>query len=61
MQESPDRLIIAQLFLDARVAEGRGPYSCPREVRFLVALPRTHLGKVNRHALAQSAGAAEAP
>lgn len=32
------------------------PYKYPREVRFLDALPRTHLGKVNRHALAQSAG-----
>lgn len=37
------------------------PYKYPREVRFLDVLPRTHLGKVNRHALAQSAGAAEAP
>ncbi|MFP5379451.1 MAG: AMP-binding protein, partial [Vicinamibacteria bacterium] len=31
------------------------PYKYPREVRFLDALPRTHLGKVNRHALADSA------
>lgn len=31
------------------------PYKYPREVRFLDVLPRTHLGKVNRHALAQSA------
>jgi benzoate-CoA ligase family protein len=30
------------------------PYKYPREVRFLDALPRTHLGKVNRHELAAS-------
>ena len=29
------------------------PYKYPREVVFLDALPRTHLGKVDRHALAQ--------
>ena len=31
------------------------PYKYPREVHFLEVLPRTHLGKVNRHALATSA------
>jgi benzoate-CoA ligase family protein len=36
------------------------PYKYPREVHFLEVLPRTHLGKVNRHALAHSAGHQEA-
>jgi benzoate-CoA ligase family protein len=31
------------------------PYKYPREVVFLESLPRTHLGKVDRHALAASA------
>jgi benzoate-CoA ligase family protein len=30
------------------------PYKYPREVRFIDTLPRTHLGKVNRHELASS-------
>ena len=34
------------------------PYKYPREVIFLEALPRTHLGKVDRGALARSHGAA---
>jgi benzoate-CoA ligase family protein len=37
------------------------PYKYPREVHFVEVLPRTHLGKVNRHALAQSAGHDERP
>jgi benzoate-CoA ligase family protein len=32
------------------------PYKYPREVLFLESLPRTHLGKVDRHALARSRG-----
>jgi benzoate-CoA ligase family protein len=32
------------------------PYKYPREVVFLESLPRTHLGKVDRHALARSRG-----
>jgi benzoate-CoA ligase family protein len=32
------------------------PYKYPREVVFLDSLPRTHLGKVDRHALATSRG-----
>ncbi|MGH9175592.1 MAG: benzoate-CoA ligase family protein, partial [Vicinamibacterales bacterium] len=32
------------------------PYKYPREVVFLDALPRTHLGKVDRNALARSRG-----
>jgi acyl-coenzyme A synthetase/AMP-(fatty) acid ligase len=31
------------------------PYKYPREVVFLESLPRTHLGKVDRHRLATSA------
>jgi acyl-coenzyme A synthetase/AMP-(fatty) acid ligase len=31
------------------------PYKYPRQVIFLDALPRTHLGKVDRGALARSA------
>jgi benzoate-CoA ligase family protein len=40
-----------QAFVKARLE----PYKYPREVIFLEALPRTHLGKVDRHALAKSA------
>jgi acyl-coenzyme A synthetase/AMP-(fatty) acid ligase len=32
------------------------PYKYPREVVFVPSLPRTHLGKVDRHALATSRG-----
>jgi benzoate-CoA ligase family protein len=32
------------------------PYKYPRAVVFMPSLPRTHLGKVDRHALAKSAG-----
>jgi acyl-coenzyme A synthetase/AMP-(fatty) acid ligase len=32
------------------------PYKYPREVVFVDSLPRTHLGKVDRHALATSGG-----
>jgi benzoate-CoA ligase family protein len=32
------------------------PYKYPREVVFITSLPRTHLGKVDRHALATSRG-----
>lgn len=32
------------------------PYKYPREVLFVASLPRTHLGKVDRHALASSGG-----
>jgi benzoate-CoA ligase family protein len=38
-------------------AKGRlEPYKYPREVVFLESLPRTHLGKVDRHALSRSYG-----
>jgi benzoate-CoA ligase family protein len=32
------------------------PYKYPREVMFVASLPRTHLGKVDRHTLAASGG-----
>jgi benzoate-CoA ligase len=32
------------------------PYKYPREVVFVASLPRTHLGKVDRHTLAASGG-----
>jgi acyl-coenzyme A synthetase/AMP-(fatty) acid ligase len=38
-----------QAFARARLE----PYKAPREVRFLDALPRTHLGKVDRGKLRQ--------
>jgi benzoate-CoA ligase family protein len=41
-----------QAFAKARLE----PYKYPREVVFLNSLPRTHLGKVDRHALATSRG-----
>jgi benzoate-CoA ligase family protein len=49
---TPELAAELQAFAKSRLE----PYKYPREVRFLDALPRTHLGKVNRHALAQSAG-----
>jgi benzoate-CoA ligase family protein len=40
--------------LQAFVKSRLEPYKYPREVIFVEALPRTHLGKVDRHALARS-------
>jgi benzoate-CoA ligase family protein len=47
---SPALGVELQAFAKSRLE----PYKYPREVRFLDALPRTHLGKVNRHELAAS-------
>ncbi|MGH9203128.1 MAG: benzoate-CoA ligase family protein, partial [Vicinamibacterales bacterium] len=48
--ETPSRTLAQDLqaFAKARLE----PYKYPREVIFLETLPRTHLGKVDRHALA---------
>lgn len=40
--------------LEEFVKEHLEPYKWPREIVFVASLPRTHLGKVDRHALAQS-------
>jgi benzoate-CoA ligase len=42
--------------LRAFVREGLESYKAPREVHFMGELPRTHLGKVDRRRLRQSAG-----
>ncbi|MGH7675679.1 MAG: AMP-binding enzyme, partial [Gemmatimonadales bacterium] len=42
--------------LKAFVRERLEPYKAPREVIFLDALPRTHLGKVDRGRLRQGGG-----
>jgi benzoate-CoA ligase family protein len=47
---SPDLATELQAFAKSRLE----PYKYPREVVFLHALPRTHLGKVDRGALAKS-------
>lgn len=64
--ETPDGLVVPEAFLVARsgtdagaaaeairerLAERLQPYKHPRRLRFLDALPRTHLGKVDRGAL----------
>ena len=49
---SPTLGIELQAFAKAHLE----PYKYPREVVFLDSLPRTHLGKVDRHALAVSRG-----
>jgi acyl-coenzyme A synthetase/AMP-(fatty) acid ligase len=47
---SDDLAAALQAFAKARLE----PYKYPREVVFVDALPRTHLGKVDRNALAKS-------
>lgn len=47
---SSDLGVALQEYVKARLE----PYKYPREVIFVDALPRTHLGKVDRHALASS-------
>ena len=47
---SPDLAIALQKFVKSRLE----PYKYPRDIVFVDALPRTHLGKVDRNALAQS-------
>lgn len=64
--ETPDELVVPEAFLVARpgtkavvaaqavrtrLAERLQPYKHPRRLHFLDALPRTHLGKVDRGAL----------
>lgn len=49
---SPALAAELQSFAKARLE----PYKYPREVIFMESLPRTHLGKVDRHALARSGG-----
>jgi benzoate-CoA ligase family protein len=50
---SADLASALQSFVKARLE----PYKYPREVVFVEALPRTHLGKVDRNALAKAGGA----
>jgi acyl-coenzyme A synthetase/AMP-(fatty) acid ligase len=49
-QQTPDLGQELQSFAKTRLE----PYKYPREVIFVKSLPRTHLGKVDRHALASS-------
>jgi acyl-coenzyme A synthetase/AMP-(fatty) acid ligase len=49
---SPDLARDLQSFSKTRLE----PYKYPRVVIFVASLPRTHLGKVDRHALSASAG-----
>jgi acyl-coenzyme A synthetase/AMP-(fatty) acid ligase len=48
--KAPDLAHELQAFAKSRLE----PYKYPREVVFVESLPRTHLGKVDRHALATS-------
>jgi len=52
--DTPSAALAAELqsFAKSRLE----PYKYPREVLFVASLPRTHLGKVDRHALATSGG-----
>jgi benzoate-CoA ligase family protein len=54
VSDSPSTTLAAELQAFARAQ--LEPYKYPREVVFLDSLPRTHLGKVDRHALATSRG-----
>lgn len=49
---TPELAADLQAFAKSRLE----PYKYPREVVFVASLPRTHLGKVDRHALATSGG-----
>ena len=53
-QPSTELAVALQAFAKERLE----PYKYPREVVFLETLPRTHLGKVDRHALAARHGSA---
>ena len=52
--DSPSPALAAEL--QAFAKQRLEPYKYPREVVFVNALPRTHLGKVDRHALAREGG-----
>jgi benzoate-CoA ligase family protein len=54
VSDSPSPSLAAELQSFAR--SRLEPYKYPREVVFVKSLPRTHLGKVDRHALAISRG-----
>jgi acyl-coenzyme A synthetase/AMP-(fatty) acid ligase len=54
VSDSPSPALAAELQSFAR--SRLEPYKYPREVVFVDSLPRTHLGKVDRHALSTSGG-----
>lgn len=54
VSDAPSPSLAAEL--QAFAKQRLEPYKYPREVIFLASLPRTHLGKVDRHALAVTGG-----